>query len=37
MVLALWQDPVPFLQRSWCLFEIYSAIVTQSRFEVAMT
>ena len=36
MVLAPWQDPVP-LQRGWCLFEIYSTIVTQSRFEVAMT
>ena len=36
MVLAPWHDPVP-LQRGWCLFEIYSTIVTQSRFEVAMT
>ena len=36
MVLAPWHDPVP-LQRGWCLFEIYSTIVTQSKFEVAMT
>ena len=36
MVLAPWHDPVP-LRRGWCLFEIYSTIVTQSSFEVAMT
>ena len=36
MVLAPWHDPVP-LRRGWCLFEIYSTIVTQSNFEVAMT
>jgi hypothetical protein len=36
MVLAPWQDPIP-LTRGWCLFEIYSTIVTESRFEVAMT
>eukprot|EP01036_Dinobryon_divergens_P026470 gene26470-biopygen22023 len=33
MVLTPWHDPVP-LQCGWC---IYSTIVTQSRFEVAMT
>eukprot|EP01036_Dinobryon_divergens_P023763 gene23763-biopygen20375 len=37
MVLEPWHDPAP-LTRGWCLFEIYSTIVvTQSRFEVAMT
>lgn len=36
MVLAPWQDPVP-LRRGWCLFEIYSTIYTESKFEVAMT
>jgi hypothetical protein len=36
MVLAPWQDPIP-LRRGWCLFEIYSTIVTESKFEVAMT
>ena len=36
MVLAPWHDPIP-LQRGWCLFEIYSTIVTESQFEVAMT
>jgi hypothetical protein len=29
-------DPIP-LTRGWCLFEIYSIIVTGSQFEVAMT
>ena len=36
MVLAPWGNPIP-LQRAWCLFEIYCAIDTNSRFEIAMT
>jgi tetratricopeptide (TPR) repeat protein len=35
MVLAPWNDPIPFT-RAWCLFEIYSTVVTGSKFEVAM-
>ena len=33
LVLAPWHGP----ERGWCLFDIYSTIVAQSRFEVAMT
>jgi tetratricopeptide (TPR) repeat protein len=36
MVLSPWNDPIP-LTRGWCLFEVYSTISTQSKFEVAMT
>ena len=36
MVLYPWNDPIP-LTRGWCLFEVYSTIVTGSKFEVAMT
>jgi tetratricopeptide (TPR) repeat protein len=35
MVLAPWNDPIPFT-RALCLFEIYSTVVTGSKFEVAM-
>jgi hypothetical protein len=35
-VLAPWNDPVP-LTRGWCLFELYCAAVTHSKFEVAMS
>jgi hypothetical protein len=35
MVLSPWNNPIPFT-RAWCLFEIYSTIVTKSKFEVAM-
>ena len=31
-----WKNPEPF-RRAWCLFEVYCAIVTNSRFEVAMS
>ena len=34
---APWQDPVPLQRDGWCLFEIYSTIVKQSKFEVTMT
>jgi tetratricopeptide (TPR) repeat protein len=36
MVLSPWSDPIPFT-RAWCLFEVYSAVSTNSRFEVAMS
>ena len=36
MVLYPWNDPIP-LTRGWCLFEVYSTIITGSKFEVAMT
>eukprot|EP00300_Choanocystis_sp_HF-7_P004465 c13451_g1_i1.p1 GENE.c13451_g1_i1~~c13451_g1_i1.p1 ORF type:complete len:817 (-),score=108.55 c13451_g1_i1:94-2544(-) len=35
MVLSPWDDPVP-LTRAWCLFELYAAIQTDSRFEIAL-
>jgi len=35
MVLAPWNDPVPFT-RAWCLFEIFITVITDSKFEVAM-
>jgi hypothetical protein len=36
MVLSPWSDPIPFT-RAWCLFEIYSTVITESTFEVAMS
>ena len=36
LVLAPWNDPVVFT-RAWCLFEIFTSVDTQSRFEVALT
>jgi tetratricopeptide (TPR) repeat protein len=36
MVLTPWSNPIPFT-RSWCLFELYCTIVTESKFEVAMS
>jgi hypothetical protein len=36
MVLSPWNNPIPFT-RAWCLFEVYSAVSTNSRFEVAMS
>jgi hypothetical protein len=36
MVLAPWSNPTP-LTRGWCLFEIYCTIITNSKFEVAMS
>ncbi|KAF0686535.1 Aste57867_21665 [Aphanomyces stellatus] len=35
MVLSPWNNPTT-LTRTWCVFEIYVAIVTKARFEVAM-
>ncbi|KAF0702792.1 Aste57867_7742 [Aphanomyces stellatus] len=35
MVLSLWNNPTT-LMRTWCVFEIYVAIQTKARFEVAM-
>ena len=36
MVLSPWENPIPFT-RAWCLFEIFSATVTNAKFDVAMT
>ena len=36
MVLCPWNNPMLFT-RAWCLWEIYSAVTTGSKFEVAMT
>ncbi|KAF0683592.1 Aste57867_24358 [Aphanomyces stellatus] len=35
MVLCPWNNPTT-LTRTWCVFELYVAIVTKARFEVAM-
>jgi hypothetical protein len=35
VVLSPWEDPIPF-QRAWCLWEIYCAIETESKLDVAM-
>ncbi|KAF0685431.1 Aste57867_22697 [Aphanomyces stellatus] len=35
MVLSPWNNPTT-LTRTWCVFEIYVAIVTTARFEIAM-
>ena len=36
MVLSPWNNPIPFT-RAWCLWEIYCAVSTGSKFEVAIT
>jgi len=36
MVCSPWKDPIPFT-RAWCLFEMYIAKITNSKFEVAMS
>ena len=36
MVFAPLNNPVP-LSRGWCIFELYSTVVTNSRFEIAMS
>ncbi len=36
MVLSPWNNPITFT-RVWCLWEIYCAVETNSKFEVAMT
>ena len=36
MVLSPWQDPIP-LTRAWCLWELYSAIITDCKFEIAFS
>jgi tetratricopeptide (TPR) repeat protein len=36
MILSPWNDPIPFTL-AWCLFEVYSAVSTNSTFEVAMS
>lgn len=36
LVLSPWTDPIP-LKRAWCLYEIYCATTTSSRFEIAMS
>lgn len=35
-VLSPWNDPVP-LTRGWCLFELYCTIITNSKFDIAMS
>lgn len=36
LVLSPWDNPIP-LTRAWCLFEIYTSIVTQCKFDIAMS
>ncbi|KAJ3106231.1 Kinesin light chain 3 [Phlyctochytrium bullatum] len=36
VILQPWNNPLP-LTRAWCVFELYSCHVTESRFHVAMT
>ena len=36
MILLPWHDPVP-LTRAWCLWELYSTIITDVKFEVAFS
>lgn len=36
MVLAPWNDPIP-LTRAWCLWELYSAVITDCKFEIAFS
>ncbi|OQR92317.1 mbre TPR repeat protein [Achlya hypogyna] len=36
MVLLPWDRPIP-LTRAWCVFEVFSAVSTNSSFHVAMT
>ena len=36
MVFAPWNDPIP-LVRGWCLWELYCTIITNAKFEVAMS
>ena len=35
-ILSPWDKPLPFT-RAWCLWEIYCAVATNSRFDVAVT
>ena len=36
MVLSPWSTPIPFT-RGWCLYEVYCAVVTGAKFEVALS
>jgi tetratricopeptide (TPR) repeat protein len=36
IILAPWNNPIPF-KRAWCLWEIYCSIITESKFEVALS
>jgi len=36
MILSPWNDPIP-LTRAWCLWELYCTVITNSKFEIAMT
>ncbi|KAI8810434.1 hypothetical protein BJ742DRAFT_754643, partial [Cladochytrium replicatum] len=36
LVMNPWKSPVPFT-RAWCIYEVYSCIITQSEFHVALT
>jgi len=36
MILSPWEDPKP-LTRAWCLFEVLSTILTNSKFSIAMS
>lgn len=35
MIISPWENPIP-LKRAWCLWEIYCAIETKSKFSIAM-
>ena len=36
LVLAPWDAPIP-ATRAWCLWEIYSTLIAESRFEVVLS
>jgi hypothetical protein len=36
MVMSPWNDPIPYT-RAWCIFEAYCTVITESRFEIAMS
>ena len=36
LVLSPWEKPIP-LTRSWCIWEVYSTLVTNARLEVVMS
>lgn len=36
LVLSPWEEPIP-LTRSWCIWEIFSTLTTQSRLEIVMS
>jgi hypothetical protein len=36
MVMSPWNNPLPYT-RAWCVFEVYCAATTNSKFEIAMS